>query len=138
MTDKLHCPFCSEELTIQPRKVANFEIAVCRNPVCEYAGWHLPVDIFVRLIDGKKAQEALKAAKEYYVIVRGYDKAQHYVSYSTGVEWYWNWDLDHAEPYDTVQDAKDQIRAAKIPHARVMKVRRLTEITSITKGKDNE
>lgn len=52
MTDKLHCPFCSEELTIQPRKVANFEIAVCRNPVCEYAGWHLPVDIFVCLKDG--------------------------------------------------------------------------------------
>lgn len=64
MTDKLHCPFCSEELTIQPRKVANFEIAVCRNPVCEYAGWNLPVDIFVRLIDGKKAQDALKNSRE--------------------------------------------------------------------------
>lgn len=59
MTNKLKCPFCSEELTIQPRKVANFEIAVCRNPVCEYAGWHLPVDVFVRLIDGKKAQDKL-------------------------------------------------------------------------------
>lgn len=66
MTDKLYCPFCSKELTIQPRKVANFEIAVCRNPVCEYAGWHLPVDIFVRLIDGKKAQDALKVARNLY------------------------------------------------------------------------
>lgn len=78
-------------------------------------------------------QDALKAAKEYYVIVRGYGKEQHYISYSTGVDWFWNWDLDHAEPFDTIQDAKDQIRAAKIPHAHVMKVRRLTEITSITK-----
>lgn len=81
----------------------------------------------------QKAQDALKNVKEYYVIVRGYGKEQHYISYSTGVDWFWNWDLDHAEPFDTIQDAKDQIRVAKIPHARVMKVRRLTEITSITK-----
>lgn len=90
-------------------------------------------EIWQALIDGKKAQDALKSAKEYYVIVRGYGKEQHYISYSTGIDWFWNWDLDHAEPFDTIQDAKDQIRVAKIPHARVMKVCRLTEITSIIK-----
>lgn len=84
----------------------------------------------------KQLQKTQEVFKEYYVIVRGYGKEQHYISYSTGVDWFWNWDLDHAEPFDTIQDAKDQIRVAKIPHARVMKVRRLTEITSITKREE--
>lgn len=81
----------------------------------------------------EQLQKTQEVFKEYYVIVRGYGKEQHYISYSTGVDWFWNWDLDHAEPFDTIQDAKDQIRVAKIPHARVIKVRRFTEITSITK-----
>lgn len=133
MTDKLHCPFCGAELNDYPDKTTGARMAVCRNPKCKYDGWHFPVEIIQQIIAGKKARGALKAAKEYYVIVRGYGKEQHYISYSTGVDWFWNWDLDHAEPFDTIQDAKDQIRAAKIPHARVIKVRRLTEITSITK-----
>lgn len=131
MNNKLICPFCGAELQTD-NEIARLIMWRCHTPGCLLNGWH-SAEIVQHLIDGKKAQDALKAAKEYYVIVRGYDKAQHYVSYSTGVEWYWNWDLDHAEPFDTIQDAKDQIRVAKIPHARVMKVRRLTEITSITK-----
>lgn len=133
MTDKLKCCFCGAELNDYPDKTTGARMAVCRNPKCKYDGWHFPVEIIQQIIDGKKAQDALKSAKEYYVIVRGYGKEQHYISYSTGVDWFWNWDLDHAEPFDTIQDAKDQIRVAKIPNARVMKVRRITEITSITK-----
>ena len=127
MTDKLHCPFCGAEL----------RTSMLDEPVAWYCpnrciGTYEP-KVWRALIAGEKAQDALKSAKEYYVIVRGYGKEQHYISYTTGDNWYWNWDLDHAEPFDTIQDAKDQIRVAKIPHARVMKVRRLTEIPSITK-----
>lgn len=109
MTDKLHCPFCSEELTIQPRKVANFEIAVCSNPVCEYAGWHLPVDIFVRLIDGKKAQDALKVAID--IAHKLYDE----IRYNNCIE---NTPISD----EVMRFANEQIQ----------------KITSITKGEDND
>lgn len=136
MTDKLKCPFCGTELLSDPEYIGS-EHLHCENPECVFpSAVELHSSIWQKIIDDKKAQDALKAAKEYYVIVRGYGKEQHYISYSTGVDWFWNWDLDHAEPFDTVQDAKDQIRAAKIPHARVMKVSRLTKITSITKQEE--
>jgi hypothetical protein len=120
------CPFCGEEL----ETMFGISESVLGCHKCRHIA---TIGVWQALIDGKKAQDALKNVKEYYVIVRGYGKEQHYISYSTGFDWFWNWDLDHAEPFDTIQDAKDQIRVAKIPHARVMKVRRLTEITSITK-----
>lgn len=124
---EMKCPFCGAKL--RTNMLDRLVMWYCpKHCVCSYEP-----KVWQALIDGKKAQDALKSAKEYYVIVRGYGKEQHCISYSTGVDWFWNWDLDHAEPFDTIQDAKDQIRAAKIPHARVMKVCRLTEITSITK-----
>lgn len=130
----MKCPYCGAKLVDQGAKIGNEDsVFSCENISCAYYGQNLDLEIWQELISGKNAQDALKSAKEYYVIVRGYGKEQHYISYSTGVDWFWNWDLDHAEPFDTIQDAKDQIRVAKIPHARVMKVRRLTEITSITK-----
>lgn len=132
----MKCPYCGAELTINPHPFDGCVKARCVNVDCRYAEWTFPLEIWQALIDRKKAQDVLKSSKEYYVIVRGYGKEQHYISYSTGVDWFWNWDLDHAEPFDTIQDAKDQIRVAKIPHARVMKVRRLTGITSITKQEE--
>lgn len=122
----MKCPFCGVEL------LGNMTTPYCPNPSCKHWSFPMSSEIWQALIDGKKAQDALKSVKEYYVIVRGHGKEQHYISYSTGDDWFWNWDLDHAEPFDTIQDAKDQIRWAKIPHARVVKVCRLTEITSIT------
>lgn len=135
MTDKLHCPYCGCELRLCDTFPSGSpqEHYECTNEKCKHGYEVMHKSTWQDLADGKKAQDALKSAKEYYVIVRGYGKEQHYISYTTGDNWYWNWDLDHAEPFDTIQDAKDQIRTAKIPHARVMKVRRLTEITSITK-----
>lgn len=62
MTDKLHCPFCGAELNDYPDKTTGARMAVCRNPKCKYDGWHFPIDITQRMIDGKKAQEALKVA----------------------------------------------------------------------------
>lgn len=145
MTDKLHCPFCGAELKkelfvlsqgTQPGDVCEMGETgrlFCSNIQCPMCDQCVEIDVWRLLWLGAQAQKELNAAKEYYVIVRGYGKEQHYISFSTGVDWFWNWDLDHAEPFDTIQDAKDQIRAAKIPHARVMKVRRFTEIASITK-----
>lgn len=134
MSDK--CPFCGAELVSDPEYLDS-EHFHCENEECIFpSGVELHSSVWKKMIDGKKAQDALKSAKEYYVIVRGYGKEQHYISYSTGVDWFWNWDLDHAEPFDTIQDAKDQIRAAKIPHVRVMKVCRLMKITSITKQEE--
>nr|DAI32332.1 MAG TPA: cysteine-rich protein [Caudoviricetes sp.] len=127
----MKCPFCGEELDKQINLDEHYACLNTEN--CKFSFMVLPKKWWQALIDGKKAQDRLKSVKEYYVIVRGHGKEQHYISYSTGDDWFWNWDLDHAEPFDTIQDAKDQIRAAKIPHARVMKVCRLTEITSITK-----
>ena len=127
MTDKLNCPFCGEKL--QTHTMTPGRILICVNKGCPVDSVVMKRIVWQALIDGKKAQDALNPIKEYYVIVRGYGKEQHYISYSTGADWFWNWDLDHAEPFDTVHDAKAQIRAAKIPHARVIKVHRLTTIT---------
>ena len=129
MTEKLKCPFCGEKL--QTYTMTPGRTLICVNKGCPVDSVVMKRIVWQALIDGKKAQDALNPIKEYYVIVRGYGKEQHYISYSTGADWFWNWDLDHAEPFDTIHDAKDQIRAAKIPHARVIKVHRLT--TVITK-----
>lgn len=64
MTDKLKCPFCGEELNDYPDKTTGARMAVCRNPKCKYDSWHFPIDITQRMIDGKKAQDELKYAKE--------------------------------------------------------------------------
>ena len=60
MTDKLKCPFCGTELNDYPDKTTGARMAVCRNPKCKYDGWHFPIDITQRMIDGKKAQDSLK------------------------------------------------------------------------------
>lgn len=87
MTDKLHCPFCSKELTIQPRKVANFEIAVCRNPVCKYAGWHLPAELWQDLARTRKALKiAVDALKSIDWCAQDYAKAQETLDKITALE----------------------------------------------------
>lgn len=59
MTDKLKCCFCGAELNDYPDKMTGARMEVCRNPKCKYDGWHFPVEIIQRMIDGKKAQDAL-------------------------------------------------------------------------------
>lgn len=65
MPDTLHCPFCGVELNDYPDKTTDARMAVCRNPKCKYDGWHFPIDITQRMIDGKKAQDALNWLNEY-------------------------------------------------------------------------
>ena len=64
MTDKLKCCFCGAELNDYPDKTTGARMAVCRNPKCKYDGWHFPFDITQRMIDGKKAQDAIQKIKD--------------------------------------------------------------------------
>lgn len=59
MTDKLHCPFCSEEIF-----VAHETMCVCKNDKCRAWGCAYPKFILTALIDGKKAQRQLRTLKD--------------------------------------------------------------------------
>lgn len=63
MTDKLHCPWCGDEL-IFAHKLKGIQTCVCRNTTCKYDSYHFPVEVIRQLIDGKKAQDALKNSRE--------------------------------------------------------------------------
>lgn len=60
MTDKLHCPYCGEELS------NDFGVIFCYNEVCEIYGCELNERVIRDIIDGKKAQDALKVARNLY------------------------------------------------------------------------
>ena len=60
MTDSMKCPFCNADLIVHTDE----QMAVCRNPKCKYDGWHFPVEIIQRMIDGKKAQNAIQKIKD--------------------------------------------------------------------------
>lgn len=51
-----------------------------------------------------------------------------YISYTNGEHYWWNWDIDRAELFDCISDAKNAARMAKIPHPRVIAVHRQTTI----------
>lgn len=59
MTDKLHCPFCGAELIFDP-----IGTIYCKTPHCKGRQIIAPIEIWQALIDGKKAQDALKIATE--------------------------------------------------------------------------
>ena len=64
MTDKLKCPFCGEELercSYLSKGITN-PVFVSRNRKCKFANKIIDSEIWQALIDGKKAQEALKVA----------------------------------------------------------------------------
>lgn len=65
MTDKLKCPFCSDELVFPKDKLKGIKLCVCRNPTCKYDGWHFPKEIIHQLIEGNKARDALKRIANY-------------------------------------------------------------------------
>lgn len=52
---KLKCPFCQQEMVIPKEKVRKgIQCCVCRNPKCEFDGWHFPVKIINILINTKE------------------------------------------------------------------------------------
>ena len=65
MIENLKCPFCGTEL-IPQNDIENTEPirANCINPHCTWFIWSFPWEIWQALIDGKKAQDALKEATE--------------------------------------------------------------------------
>lgn len=66
MTDKLKCPFCGEELercSYLSKGITN-PVFVCRNRKCKFVNKIIDSEIWQALIDGKKAQEALKVATD--------------------------------------------------------------------------
>ena len=75
MTDKLLCPFCQREMVIPKEEVRKgMQCCVCRNPKCEFDGWHFPVKLVQELITTRKALDlAVDALKELYQATH-YDK----------------------------------------------------------------
>lgn len=62
MTDKLKCPFCGAEL-----EFSNIcGVPVCPNETCHYYRVKIPEEIWQTLIESKKAQDALKVARNLY------------------------------------------------------------------------
>lgn len=59
MTDKLHCPYCGEELS------NDFGVIFCYNEDCEIYGCELNERVIRDIINGKKAQDALKVATDF-------------------------------------------------------------------------
>lgn len=57
MTDKMKCPFCGAELE---ECFSNSDDLACSSMDCIYVSLPLPPEIWRALIDGKKAQDALR------------------------------------------------------------------------------
>lgn len=124
MTDKLKCPFCGAELTINSHPFDGCVKARCVNGDCRYAEWTFPLEIWQALIDGKKAQDALNK-----IWHSPNEKPAPFRTIITeDGEWYWDtngyyqgdtyWRND--TPWAYLQDVVD-----------------LIEITSITKQESN-
>lgn len=71
----MNCPYCNFELTFGDQTVSGKQVAVCRNPECKYAGWHLPAEIFDELNAGKCAKHNLSVVREQFD--RGYNAWIH-------------------------------------------------------------
>ncbi len=66
MTDTLHCPFCGAQLVDEGAKLGNENMVFgCDNLNCNFYGEKLYLKIWHALIDGKKAQDALKIATDF-------------------------------------------------------------------------
>lgn len=56
MSDILRCPFCQQEYIItKDDSCFGQQRCVCRNPNCEFDGWHFPVKFVSELIRTRNA-----------------------------------------------------------------------------------
>lgn len=65
----LPCPFCGSELQTD-NEIARLIMWRCHTPGCLLNGWH-SAEIIQHLIDGKKAQDALKGIEIRVAAIRG-------------------------------------------------------------------
>lgn len=80
MTDKLHCPFCGMELercSYLSKGITN-PVFVCRNRKCKFVDKIIDSEIWQALIDGKKAQDALKEIVNFFDTECGKDDLYFY------------------------------------------------------------
>ena len=63
MTDKLNCPFCGEKL--QTHTMTPGRILICVNKGCPVDSVVMKRIVWQALIDGKKAQDALKEIAQH-------------------------------------------------------------------------
>ena len=93
---ELKCPFCQQEYII-PKDDSCFgqQRCVCRNPNCEFDGWHFPIKLVSELIRTRKALDVAVDALKVYANQE-------------------NWDFEHfysLDTYDIAGDALEQITA---------------------------
>lgn len=112
MTDKLHCPFCGEELDKQINLDEHYACLNTEN--CEFSFMVLPKKWWQALIDGKAAQNVLKVASKTIdaaerfcsgIIARDTEiqKAVHHAHFLYRIPHF------AALLYTNIQDSKDKI-----------------------------
>lgn len=97
----IKCPFCQQEYIITKDDFCfGQQRCVCRNPNCEFDGWHFPVKLVSELIRAKNkldiAVDKLKGIKAYY--------DDSYADPHTFVNW-------HLVAQRLANDADDAIKA---------------------------
>lgn len=113
MTDKLHCPFCGADL------IHSSPDYTCFNPQCK--GWEVyaPREIWQALIDGKKAQDALKNSREKLAAFM-HDVWGNWFAYqlnNSTIENLQRWGIQSNTPYSSLTETdkdKDRKFADKI------------------------
>ena len=76
----MKCPFCQQEYIItKGDSCFGQQRCVCRNPNCEFDGWHFPIKLVSELICTRKALDvavdALKWIHKTYNLGMGYEAA---------------------------------------------------------------
>lgn len=74
MTEKLKCPFCGAELKNACAQVIYF----CPTGECKAKDWYASKQVWQALIDGKKAQDALKEIVNFFDTECGKDDLYFY------------------------------------------------------------
>ena len=140
MTDSMKCPFCNADLIVHTDE----QMAVCRNPNCKYDGWHLPLEIWQAIIDGKKAQRQQRTVKDRCV-KKVKAKEREIANYLNGIN-VRNKEIQNL--HEQLQKAQDALKVATdfigfvntSRHAdgalAAMAICKLNEITSITKQEE--
>lgn len=113
MTDNLKCPFCGAEL------LGSLNEKYCTNRECEHYMRTIPTSIWQALIDGKKAQDALKNSREKLAAFM-HDTWGSWFAYqlnNSTVENLQRWEIQSNTPYSSLSETdkdKDRKFADKI------------------------